>query len=104
MPLDQYPWSQRYGWLTDRFGVSWQIFHGNRDEVGQIITPLFFFSDNQRGRAQEAHDFYLEGFPSSSSDGTVKYQPAELGPQGMVKHAQSFPTRSPQKEQVVVLK
>lgn len=25
MPLDAYPWSQRYGWLNDRYGVSWQI-------------------------------------------------------------------------------
>ena len=25
MPLDSYPFSQRYGWLTDRFGVSWQL-------------------------------------------------------------------------------
>jgi predicted 3-demethylubiquinone-9 3-methyltransferase (glyoxalase superfamily) len=25
MPLDAYPFSERYGWLTDRFGVSWQV-------------------------------------------------------------------------------
>src|SRR5262245_55863959 len=25
MPLGQYPFSERYGWLQDRFGLSWQI-------------------------------------------------------------------------------
>jgi predicted 3-demethylubiquinone-9 3-methyltransferase (glyoxalase superfamily) len=25
MPLDAYPFSKKYGWVNDRYGVSWQV-------------------------------------------------------------------------------
>ena len=25
MPLDTYPFSERYGWIQDRYGLSWQL-------------------------------------------------------------------------------
>ena len=25
MPLNKYPFSERYGWTNDKFGVSWQV-------------------------------------------------------------------------------
>lgn len=29
MPLGTYPWSQHYGWVQDKFGVSWQLILAN---------------------------------------------------------------------------
>lgn len=31
MPLDAYPFSSRYTWIADRFGVSWQIMLAPED-------------------------------------------------------------------------
>ena len=28
MPYQKYDWSEKYGWLTDRYGLSWQISFG----------------------------------------------------------------------------
>ena len=34
MPLGEYPFSKRYGWISDRHGVTWQLIlsdpHGDR--------------------------------------------------------------------------
>src|SRR5262245_29890774 len=29
MALDKYPWSEKYGWVQDRFGLTWQVSLGN---------------------------------------------------------------------------
>jgi predicted 3-demethylubiquinone-9 3-methyltransferase (glyoxalase superfamily) len=43
MPLDAYPFSERYGWLQDRYGLSWQLAHAGGVEVTQRITPTLLF-------------------------------------------------------------
>ncbi len=89
MPLDRYDWSDRYGWITDRYGMSWQLSLGQLSEVGgQRITPLVMYSGAQQGRAEEALSHYLSIFKNSSLDGITRYEGDEQGPEGMVKHAQ----------------
>jgi predicted 3-demethylubiquinone-9 3-methyltransferase (glyoxalase superfamily) len=31
MPLGSYPFSERYGWLEDKYGLSWQVIFADRD-------------------------------------------------------------------------
>ena len=88
MPLDRYEWSDRYGWVTDRFGVSWQLMKGKLRDVGQRITPLIMYSGTQRGNAEEAMNLYMSIFKDSSSDGAAKYDAGDQGPTGMIKHGQ----------------
>ena len=39
MELGEYPFSKRYGWLKDKFGVSWQITPTAMDEMMAKGTP-----------------------------------------------------------------
>jgi predicted 3-demethylubiquinone-9 3-methyltransferase (glyoxalase superfamily) len=65
MPLDAYPWSERFGFLQDRFGVSWQLLFDTR-EIEQKITPSLLFVGSVCGRAEEAIDRYCAIFPNSA--------------------------------------
>ncbi|MFN7991044.1 MAG: VOC family protein [Candidatus Micrarchaeia archaeon] len=57
MELGEYPFSQRYGWVQDRFGLSWQIMFMGGRKARQKITPTLMFVGDQCGKAEEAMDF-----------------------------------------------
>jgi predicted 3-demethylubiquinone-9 3-methyltransferase (glyoxalase superfamily) len=88
MPFDEYAWSKKYGWLQDRFGVSWQISVGKFEDVGQKFTPSFLFTGNGNGRAEEAVKFYTSVFNNSEIAGILKYEKEDNDKEGNVKHAQ----------------
>lgn len=88
MELGQYDWSEKYGWVMDRFGLSWQIALGKLADVGQTITPLLMFVGKQHGRAEEAIKLYTEVFANSTIDGILRYAAGEGDTEGTVKHAQ----------------
>ena len=89
MSLDKYPWGVQYGWISDRFGVSWQFALGKIEDVGQKITPCFLFTGKQYGRVEEAIDHYSSIFKNTKIDGILRYGANELPDQeGKVKHAQ----------------
>lgn len=88
MPLDNYDWSKRYGWVKDRYGVSWQVMKQVLKNVGQPITPLIMFSGDKRGDAEEAMDLYMSIFDDSVIHGVSRYEEHDLGPHGMIKHGQ----------------
>jgi predicted 3-demethylubiquinone-9 3-methyltransferase (glyoxalase superfamily) len=85
MPLDAYPWSERYGWVADRFGVSWQVIAGRRPPGGAAIAPCLMFAGKQHGKAEEAMRHYTGVFPGSRIADVLRYQAGE-GPEGSVKH------------------
>jgi predicted 3-demethylubiquinone-9 3-methyltransferase (glyoxalase superfamily) len=88
MPLQKYDWSNKYGWVQDRYGVSWQISFGKLEDVGQKVTPSLLFTGPQHGKAEEALNFYTTVFGGSSIEGILRYQVGEPEPAGTVKHAQ----------------
>jgi predicted 3-demethylubiquinone-9 3-methyltransferase (glyoxalase superfamily) len=65
MPFQKYDWSEKYGWLNDKYGVSWQVALGKRSEAGQAIVPSLLFVGEQFGKAEEALCFYTSLFEGS---------------------------------------
>ncbi|MBN2611090.1 MAG: VOC family protein [Bacteroidales bacterium] len=88
MPLDKYEWSNRYGWLQDGYGVSWQLAHGKITDVGQKISPVLMFTQNQNGNAEKAVRFYTSVCEDSSITGILRYSKEDGDVEGNVKHAQ----------------
>lgn len=85
MPIDAYPWSVRYGWVKDRFGVSWQVMAGRRPPGAATIVPCLMFAGKQHRRAEEAMRFFTGVFPGGRID-LVERNAAGEGPEGTVKH------------------
>ncbi len=73
MPLDKYPWSERYGWISDKFNVSWQLALGKPDDVGQKITPFFTLTRGNYGRADEAIKHYSSIFKNVKVERIMRY-------------------------------
>jgi predicted 3-demethylubiquinone-9 3-methyltransferase (glyoxalase superfamily) len=91
MPLDSYPFSERYGWTNDRYGLSWQIMATGGEEVEQRITPTVMFVGEVGGKAEEAINFYTSLFPNSKIGDILRYgSEEEPDKEGTIKHASFF--------------
>ena len=78
MPLEKYPFSERYGWIADKYGVSWQLIL--TDPAGDPrppIVPSLLFVGEVCGQAEEAMNLYLSVFKNSKEGLVARY------PQGM---------------------
>lgn len=73
MPLDAYPFSERYGWTTDRFGLSWQVMLDSRGEIDQAIIPTLMYTQEVCGKAEEAVNHYASVFPNSNVEHVQHY-------------------------------
>jgi predicted 3-demethylubiquinone-9 3-methyltransferase (glyoxalase superfamily) len=78
MPLDTYPFSARYGWLEDRYGLSWQVIHAGASPVRQKLTPALMFVGNVCGKAEEAINFYVSVFKSAPDGAKTGETKAEV--------------------------
>jgi predicted 3-demethylubiquinone-9 3-methyltransferase (glyoxalase superfamily) len=78
MELQEYPFSKHYGWIQDKYGVSWQLMltDPNGEERPFIIPSLMFVHD-VCGKTEEAIHFYLSVFKDTKLGMIARY------PQGM---------------------
>lgn len=79
MPLDSYDFSKKFGFLQDKYGVSWQLIL-EETLVKQTIVPSLMFVGEQAGNAESAMDVYASLFQNSSKDDIIRYG-AEQAPE-----------------------
>jgi predicted 3-demethylubiquinone-9 3-methyltransferase (glyoxalase superfamily) len=88
MPLNTYPWSEKYGWCQDQFGVNWQLMMGKMED--SKIVPAMMFTQEQAGKAATAINYYTSLFPDSKTILISKYEKGEPDVEGYIKHAQFY--------------
>jgi predicted 3-demethylubiquinone-9 3-methyltransferase (glyoxalase superfamily) len=94
MDLGAYPWSPRYAWVQDRFGVSWQVMASPEAGEPAAIFPCLMFAGDVHGRAEEALQLYAGVFPDGRVDALEHYG-ADEGPEGTIKHGRASLTGQP---------
>jgi predicted 3-demethylubiquinone-9 3-methyltransferase (glyoxalase superfamily) len=88
MELGEYPFSERYGWTQDRYGLSWQVMLMADPKIEQRITPTLMFVGKQCGRAEEAINFYSSVFHNAKVHHILRYgKDDKPDKEGTVKHA-----------------
>ena len=88
MPLDAWPWARLFGWVQDRWGVTWPVNLGPLHEVGRAITPYLTFTGPAAGKARAALDLYARALPGLTVDGIHDHDGSGPDPAGTVMHAQ----------------
>jgi predicted 3-demethylubiquinone-9 3-methyltransferase (glyoxalase superfamily) len=88
-PLGEYPFSKHYGWVQDKYGLSWQLILTDPEgEPRPPIVPALMFVGDNYGRAEEAIKFYLSAFKDTKLDAIHRYGKAdEMGKEGTVMFA-----------------
>jgi len=88
MDLGTYPFSERYGWIQDKYGLSWQLMFFGEGAVRQRIIPTLMFVGNVVGKAEEAINFYVSVFHDARVGDILRYgKGEEPDAEGTIKHA-----------------
>ena len=88
MPLNEYPWSKRYGWVQDRFGVSWQLTVDKPEGVSLKFIPALMFTGSNFGKAEKAIEKYISIFENSGLRFASRYGDDQGEQAGKINHAQ----------------
>lgn len=89
MKLDKYPYSDKYGWVEDKYGVSWQLMLPMPEtEKRPRLMPCLLLTNEVYGRAEEAIQFYTSVFNDSKIGNIARY-PAGMDPdkEGKIMYA-----------------
>jgi len=78
MPLQEYPFSKRFGWVQDKYGLSWQLILTNPEgEERPLVLPTLLFVGDAYGKAEEASNFYISTFKNAKRGALMHYGPGQ---------------------------
>lgn len=73
MALSKYPFSEYYGWVQDKYNVSWQLILNNPEgDKRPKVMPSLLFTQDKNGKAEEAIAFYASVFKNSKTGQLVR--------------------------------
>ena len=79
MELGEYPFSPRYAWVRDRFGMTWQLMLTDPDgDPRPFVIPSFMFGGTNHAHAEEAKDAWIALFDNARRGALYRYE--EGGP------------------------
>lgn len=87
MEYNTYPWAKKYGWLQDKYGLSWQLSMSEEQKIEQKITPMLMFTQTFAGKTTEAIENYTSIFPNSKVELMVPYEKGDGEVDGYIKHS-----------------
>ena len=80
MDLGEYPFNKHYGWVEDKYDVSWQFYlmeEEQEEPYSDRVVPTLMFVNDVAGKAEDAMKFYVDIFKESKDKGVYHY------PEGM---------------------
>jgi predicted 3-demethylubiquinone-9 3-methyltransferase (glyoxalase superfamily) len=69
MAIGKYDWSERYGWIKDKYGLTWQVMLSPEEK----ICPSLLFTGDKFGKAEEVINFYTSVFDNSAVNAMHHY-------------------------------
>ena len=84
MELDKYPFSERYVFIADKYGLSWQIMLSKEKHH---IEPAILFVKKSFGKAEEAIKYYIKVFKNSKVNHIEKYKKGQDVKEGTVMYS-----------------
>ena len=79
MELGEYPFSPRYAWVRDRFGMTWQLMLTDPDgDPRPFVIPSFMFGGTNHTNAEEATNAWIALFDNARRGALYRYE--EGGP------------------------
>jgi len=83
MELQKYPFSEKFGWAGDKYGLTWQLHLTGGPTK---ISPFFLFVGKQHGKTEEAMKYWGSIFQSSAIDQVQRYGEGQGEAPGTVMH------------------